>query len=371
MRILITTDTVGGVWTFTQELAGQMLTRGWSLHLVSLGRAPSGEQQRWFEETASQWSGQFSWATLQAPLEWMEGNERAWTEAAPALLSMARDFGADLLHSNQFCFGALPLNMPRIVTAHSDVLSWARACRPGPLEDSPWLRRYLQLVQEGLSRAHAVIAPTRWMADSLAHNFHLSNGPVVIPNGRTVRASPGVSRKLQAITAGRLWDEAKNVALLAEVRSPIPVFVAGDVRNGPADKILLPQGVTFLGCLASEELLRIFRESAMYLCTSRYEPFGLAPLEAALCGCAVLANDIPSLREVWQDGALYFHDARSLAALLNQLCIAPEELIAAQRRSLARARTFTGDKMATAYEHLFQYWIQHAEGARLCPAVSA
>lgn len=72
MRALITTDTVGGVWTFTQELAGQLLSRGWSINLVNLGRAPSEPQQRWFEQTASQWSGQFSWAALDVPLEWME-----------------------------------------------------------------------------------------------------------------------------------------------------------------------------------------------------------------------------------------------------------------------------------------------------------
>jgi len=37
-----------------------------------------------------------------------------------------------------------------------------------------------------------------------------------------------------------------------------------------------------------------------------YEPFGLAPLEAALSRCAIVANDIPSLREVWGSAAMYF-----------------------------------------------------------------
>lgn len=50
-----------------------------------------------------------------------------------------------------------------------------------------------------------------------------------------------------------------------------------------------------------------------------YEPFGIAPLEAALCGCTVVANDIASLREVWGDDALYFDGPRSLSMLLHQL----------------------------------------------------
>ena len=371
MRVLITTDTVGGVWTFTQEIAEQLLSRGWCIHLVSLGRAPSAAQQRWFEKTADAWKTQFSWAALDAPLEWMQENDRAWREPAPALVRMAHEFGAEVLHSNQFCFGALPVNIPRIVTAHSDVLSWGRACRDAKLDDSPWLRRYVDLVQRGLSQAHVIVAPTRWMAKSLARDFSLPGSPAVIPNGRTIPQSVAGPRKLQALTAGRIWDEAKNVAMLAEVDSPIPLLVAGEVQNGPERAPSTLRDVTVLGSLASEELLRVFRESAMYICTSRYEPFGLAPLEAALCGCAVLANDIPSLREVWQDGALYFEHAASLTRLLHHLCEDPGELAAAQRRSLQRARTYTSGRMADGYEQLFQQWRFRSEEGAVCPAASA
>ncbi|HKR28118.1 MAG TPA: hypothetical protein VJS11_11710, partial [Acidobacteriaceae bacterium] len=66
-----------------------------------------------------------------------------------------------------------------------------------------------------------------------------------------------------------------------------------------------------------------------------------------------------------------FQDADGLTSLLNQLSHAPDELSAAQQRSLERARIFSGSRMATGYEHLFRHWIKHAEGTRLCPAVSA
>jgi glycosyltransferase involved in cell wall biosynthesis len=370
MRVLITTDTIGGVWTFTRELAEQLISRGWSVHLVSLGRLPSPAHHHWFERTAHAWESRFSWAALDAPLEWMDENDRAWTATAPRLTQMALEFGAEVLHSNQFCFGALPVNIPRIVTAHSDVLSWARVCRGSVLEDSPWLTRYLELVRRGLAQANAVVAPTRWMANSLAGDFALPSPPLVIPNGRRIPEVLGSPRKMQAVTAGRLWDEAKNVSILEKVDSPIPLLLAGDVQNGPAQTADSPHGVTLLGSLASEELLRVFRESAMYICTSRYEPFGLAPLEAALCGCAVLANDIPSLREVWRDGAVYFGDEASLTDLLRRLWKKPNELAAVQSRSLQRARTFTAERMAVAYESLFRRWIAHPEEARICPAVS-
>jgi glycosyltransferase involved in cell wall biosynthesis len=163
-----------------------------------------------------------------------------------------------------------------------------------------------------------------------------------------------VDRKLQAVTAGRLWDEAKNLKMLANVHFPFPLLVAGEADYESSTLPGLPDGATALGLLAENELLTLFRRSAIYLCTSRYEPFGLAPLEAALCGCAVVANDIPSLREVWGSGALYFRNATDLSALLAQLARHPQQLQAAQYRSLHRAQRYTARQMTGQYLGIYQ-----------------
>ena len=60
------------------------------------------------------------------------------------------------------------------------------------------------------------------------------------------------------------------------------------------------------GELSESEMRELLSRAAIYIATSKYEPFGLAPLEAALSRCAIVANDIPSLREIWGDAALYF-----------------------------------------------------------------
>jgi glycosyltransferase involved in cell wall biosynthesis len=284
----------------------------------------------------------------------MQNNERAYRDAAPRLLQLVKEFGAELVHSNQFCFGALPIDIRKMVTAHSDVFSWAGACRNGVLERSEWLSRYSALVSKGLREADAIVAPTRWMAASLSGHFPLSREPQVIPNGRTLPPAPDGSSKLQAVTAGRLWDEAKNIAMLDEVESPFPLFVAGDTKHGSASLTGSLGNMTWLGPLNTDDLLALFGESAIYICTSKYEPFGLAPLEAALCGCAVLAFDIPSLREVWDGSALYFEDASSLTALLRELQDTPHQLEAARQASLSRAGMFTAERMSDEYYRLFQ-----------------
>ena len=353
MRLLMTTDTVGGVWTYTTELTAELLRREMAVALVTIGLAPTALQLRWLEQTAAAWGDAFCWELCEAPLEWMSNNHRAYLDAESLLLLLAREFGADLLHSNQFCFGALPTSLPRLVVAHSDVLSWAAACRAEALEASPWLEKYCALTTAGLRRADAVVAPTQWMLNALAANFRIPNDAQVIANGRTLPVKPlPTERRLQAVTAGRLWDPAKNLELLVKVRAPLPILVAGDAA-GEAPT-LLPAGTTMLGLLSEDDLLDVFRQSSIYLCTSCYEPFGLAPLEAALCGCAVLANDIPSLREVWGDGALYFHDSSSLSTLLSRLTRDPQQLAAAQHNSWRRAQRFSAACMADRYLGLYR-----------------
>jgi glycogen(starch) synthase len=354
MRVLMTTDTVGGVWTFTQELAQGLLEQGCAVALFSLGRLSSVEQRSWTAEMERRWGASFRFATTDIPLEWMQENSRSYLEAEPLLLRLAEEFRADVLHFNQFCFGALPVSIPKVVTAHSDVLSWAEACRDKPLGDSAWLEQYCVLVARGLEAADAVIAPTSAMLTALSRSFRLPEDRQVIANGRDVPYVPAKQRKLQAVTAGRLWDEAKGVSLFCDVRSPMPLLLAGELQCEQvpyAGPLALAQ---LLGALPETELLALFRESAIYVCTSRYEPFGLAPLEAALCGCAVVARDISSLREVWGNSAIYFRDADELSHTLQALGDNPRRLERAQADSSAHACKYTRRAMASAYRTKFE-----------------
>lgn len=354
MRILLTTDTIGGVWTFTKELTTELLKRGHAVALVSFGRQPSHEQQAWCAAQNLAYGSSFQYTASNAPLEWMQDNEFVYSQGAGVLSHVIRQFQPDILHSNQFCFGALSLNIPKIVTAHSDVLSWGEACRPRGLENSRWLTQYRTLVSNGLSSCDLITAPTRWMAGALARHYQDLRPMYVVLNGRSVTAPSSHLRTVQAVTVGRLWDEAKNIGMLRSVNSPIPVYVAGERQHGTS---LAPRQMgqsILLGPLSESALMSLFTRSSIYIATSMYEPFGLAPLEAALCGCAVVANDIPSLREVWGDDALYFSGPRSLSTVLHQLNRNPDELASARQRAFARANELTAHRMTEGYEAL--YW---------------
>lgn len=353
MRILLTTDTIGGVWTFTRELTQQLLKAGHSVALVGFGRAPNAAQSNWCEHLGGEHGVNFLFRYSATPLEWMQDNATAFSGGIDLLLQTAKEFRADLLHANQFCWGALPGDLPRIITAHSDVLSWGLCCRPEGLQESPWLERYRTLVQCGLNRAEIVVAPTDWMGGALRASFHVPCEYTVIYNGRTVpRTTTKPERRLQAVSVGRLWDEAKGIETLFDVDSPIPIYVAGEDSFDQAS--VTTDHIGLLGQLEESAVFDLFRSSSIYIASSFYEPFGLAPLEAALCGCAVVARDIPSLREVWSDAALFYDTPEKLAALLHELANHPEVLRIAQRKAQARAERFTAARMAGRYLALYR-----------------
>ena len=354
MHILLTTDTIGGVWTFTRELSTVLLADGHTVSLVSFGRLPSASQFEWTNDTSLRHPSAFRYVASTAPLEWMQQNGRTIVDGLPVLVRLIHECRPDIIHSSQFCFGRLRLPLPVIITAHSDVISWAQACDPATLKQTSWLERYCRLVQNGLDDAAAVVAPTRWMLDALRRNFSVLPQAHVVYNGRTISPETSASsRRQQAVSIGRLWDKAKNLALLAERSYPVPILVAGEMdhEDGKAQGV---GSLRVLGTLDEHPLLSLYRSSSLYLGPSLYEPFGLAPLEAALCGCALLLNDIPTFREIWGDAAYYFHDGPSLDEMLSCVVSAGGQLNAMQRRAYKVATKLTARRMTEQYLSLYE-----------------
>jgi glycosyltransferase involved in cell wall biosynthesis len=192
------------------------------------------------------------------------------------------------------------------------------------------------------------------MMEALETHFTVSSPARIVYNGRTVpRTDYPPHRFLRAISVGRLWDEAKGLTTLLQVKSPMPVLIAGEERferaATPAQSRLQA-----LGMLDEGALFAAFRSSSIYIAASRYEPFGLAALEAARCGCAVVARDICSLREVWGDAAVYFRDVAGLERLLAFLAEDRTALLQAQIAATERARRYTAETMADSYAEIYR-----------------
>lgn len=348
-RLLMTADTVGGVWTYALELARAL--GGAQVLLAVLGPEPSPAQRL----KASLVPG-LALTELGGRLEWMEGCGPDLERQGEALLALERDFRPDIVHVNGFAHGALPWSSPTLVAAHSCVWSWFRAVRH---EDPPaeW-RLYIERVRDGVAAADVVTAPSRAFLGDIKGLYRPTAPCRAIHNGRDAALFTPARKEPFILGAGRLWDEAKNVQALIDVAPRLDwlVAVAGPL-GGRSPGAAMP-----LGTLAPTELARWMARAAIFAAPVRYEPFGLTALEAALSGCALVLGDIPSQREIWGRDALFVRDGGELQAALARL-IADESLrtgLAARARK--RALGYSAQAMAAGYRAAYALAAQRARG---------
>lgn len=227
---------------------------------------------------------------------------------------------------------------------------------------------YRWRVENGLRAAHVIVAPSAAMLASLKENYRFTTESEVIPNGCShIRIRDhGNSKKMQIIGAGRVWDEAKNLALLHRIAPSLPcdVVIAGD-RQRPEDASTSPAldddtasagACRFLGKLPHRAVLKHLAESAIFAAPAYYEPFGLAILEAALAGCALVLGDIPSLRENWESAAVFIdpRDEDEWRRTLLALSADPARCEELGRQAQKCARQFTVARMAAGYAGLYE-----------------
>jgi glycogen synthase len=363
MKILMTTDTVGGVWTYALDLARALERYGVDVLLATMGPPPSAAQRDQLRASRN-----IRLAVGDFRLEWMPD---PWHDVAAAgewLLTLQRAFQPDIVHVNGYAHASLPWTVPCLAVAHSCVCSWWRAVH-GCEAPAEW-DHYRSVVRAGLHDADMVVAPTRALLRELLSIHGAPARARVIPNGRDMDRLPlgardafgryprsGSLPRPLVLAAGRLWDPAKNMQTLAAAADGIswPVYVAGSALHPAGGRQDLP-GVHHLGLLAEAAMRQWYERAAIFVHPPLYEPFGLAPLEAALSRTALVLSDIPALREIW-DGAATFvppGDAHALRTAVNALT-ADSLLLAAQAEAAwHRARTLSVRRMGAAYHDVYR-----------------
>ena len=93
----------------------------------------------------------------------------------------------------------------------------------------------------------------------------------------------------------------------------------------------------------------------VFVSAAVYETFGLAALEAAQAGCALVLSDIPTYRELWDDAAIFVpaRDAAGFAAAIDRLIADPELREAMAAAARVRARRYTVEAMAAGIAGIY------------------
>jgi glycogen synthase len=360
MHVLVTADTIGGVWTYARELVTGLVRRGLRVTLVSFGEIPTVAQTEWLGALRN-----VDFRATAFRLEWMQEAQEDLQASSDFLRAIVDEVKPDVLHINQFAYGALDVDVPKLVVAHSDVVSWWASVKGEVPQDIPWMAWYREVVRAGLENATAVVAPSRWMLDNVRRYYCEPRISGVIYNGRSpLLLNPHISKQDSIVSVGRLWDSGKQVALLLRGEAKVPITIAGTeqhpdevFREGSPFAFVDRNRVHVIGTQSEGQLRNLYGRASIYAATSRYEPFGLAPLEAALSRCAIVANDIPSFREIWGDAACYFesNSSPSLFETLNRLAEDRQLRLTYANLAYNRARQyFTADRMVDDYLNLYQ-----------------
>src|ERR1051325_6684068 len=122
VHVLVPTDTLSGVWSYTRELVTGLVGRGVRVTLVSMGEIPLPQQTAWMDNLSG-----LEYRPTAFRLDWMQEGEWYLNDSFAYLTSLVRELRPDMLHLNHICYGSLPVNVPRIVVAHSDLISWWKA----------------------------------------------------------------------------------------------------------------------------------------------------------------------------------------------------------------------------------------------------
>jgi len=338
------------------------VTRGVRVTLVSFGDIPLSEQTSWMDNLHG-----LDYRPTAFRLEWMQEAERDLLDSAGFLTSLVRELRPDVLHLNQFCYGNLPVDVPRVVMAHGDLVSWTQAVQGYTPRPTRWLKWYRDMVIRGITGADAVVAPSAWMLDTLRTSYATPRrDEVVYPGRNPIFFNPYVSKEDSVLAVGRLIDAGKQVFLLTQHVHPVSVCIVGAEHTVPVPRVPIradvkvstaETSVAIRGAQTEAQLRVLYSRASIYAATARYEPVGMSALDAALSRCAIVANDIPSFRETWGEAALYFrtNDAASLAESIRRLTGDREMCRAYANLAYARARErFTTKRMIDQYLQLYR-----------------
>lgn len=349
LTVLMTADAVGGVWHYALGLCAALPEIRFVLAVM--GPLPSAAQR----EAA----GRLDNVVLEEyghRLEWMAGAAAQLGPSRHWLVLLARRHGADLVHVNGYAHALNRTGLPALAVAHSDVLSWWRAVH-GEAPPGEW-EPYRREVIAGLCAAERVVAPTAAVLDDLARHYGFPAGSgLVIPNGIDTGIFAPRPKRAAIMAAGRLWDEAKNLALLDGIAGNLdwPIEIAGEAAHPEGGAAQL-RAARPLGVLTPAEMAERLGSAAIYAAPARYEPFGLGILEAAASGCALVLGDIRSLRETWDGAALFLPPDDRTAWRTALACLIPcdERRQALGEAARTRALRFTRERMAQRYAALYR-----------------
>lgn len=355
MQILMTTDTLGEVWPYSLNLARALKPFNVHIHLASMGAIPGESQKEEIEKLKNVTLHSSNWQ-----LEWMNN---PWDEVEAAghwLKYLQSEIRPDLIHLNHYSLAALPWKSPVVLVAHGSLLGWWEALKGTPPPEG--YQAYRIKVNRGIQAASMVVAGTTSTLEELRRLY----GPIArtqLIHHSIINPQPTPGAKQPFILAhGSREQETDRPDFCESLAAhgllwPLLVF---DERQTAGEQQTSTPNLHRLGQLSRQALTERMAQAAVYLHPLRYDPFGLTVLEAAHAGCALVLADIPVMRELWQDAALFIDvtDAATAHKQIEGLLKNKKQRQVLAQKARVRARQYNAAIQGRQYYSLYQELIQ-------------
>lgn len=343
----------GGRETYARELSRALVEVSPELRLTSFMGREAAQRDGFWREVG---------AVVPLPISARSRAQWAWGEivAVPAAAARAR---VDLLHSPAN-LGPVTGPFARVLTLH-DLLYKTHpelltaAMRVGTGAILPAVAR----------RAHRVVTVSHTSRAQILERLRIPPGRVdVVPNGVTVgsgdpaaaRDRLGADHRPVALSVASHLPH-KNLATLLEGLARVPagerplMALAGEGTDCPelretVGTLAIEDDVRLVGAVQPDELEDLYAAADLLVTATRSEGFGIPLVEAMARGVPVACSDLPVLREVAGDAALWLDPDRpdTVANAITRLIRDGPEAERLRLAGLERARSFSWTSAAEA-----------------------
>lgn len=254
--------------------------------------------------------------------------------------------------------GTLPMTWkrPAVVTIHD----FTSITMPG-LHRMKTILSFNLFIGRSLELASRVACVSRAVADETIRGFGLPSSKIeLVPNGvdEFFSPDPDITDGEYLLFTGTL-EPRKGVhdliAAWASLPEPRPrLILCGD--TGWKTHIPEQPGLEVTGYVTRERLRTLYRGALAFVYPSRYEGFGIPPLEAMACGAPVIASRTGAIPEFANDAALLIEpgDVDALRASLVRILDDASLRRELRARGPEQARLWSWDRGARVMTELIR-----------------
>ena len=257
--------------------------------------------------------------------------------------------GADVLWGPH---GTMPVasRIPSVVTLHD----FTSLTMPGR-HRLKTIASFNLFISDSLERADRVAAVSERIANEAMRWFGVPRAVIeIIPNGVDEFFQPGDARGDSILFVGTL-EPRKGIddliAVWQSIPMPRPPLILCGERGWGVD---VPKEIEVTGWVDRERLRELYRRARIFVYPSRYEGFGIPPLEAMACGAPVIATRTGAIPDYAEGAAMLIDPGDRDALRSSMLQLLGDAALRADlgARGVERAKQFRWERSAKLMREL-------------------